>query len=119
MGAAQATGSPGAEQPTDVSSPAAPTVAGLPPVATSLRYDTDYPLIGYADRPTHNAIARLQDRLDQGATKLKFVPGRGYLDSLLQTLGIDPRLPDTGLFQDQPADRSHPRRHTARDLLRR
>jgi hypothetical protein len=92
VGAAQAAGSPGAGQPTGVVSLAAPAVGNLAraPIATSLRYDTDYPLIGYADRPTHNAIARLQDRLDQGATKLKFVPGRGYLDSLLQTLGIDP-----------------------------
>ena len=92
VGAAQAAGSPGAGQPTGVLSPAAPAVGNLAraPIATSLRYDTDYPLIGYADRPTHNAIARLQDRLDKGATKLKFVPGRGYLDSLLQTLGIDP-----------------------------
>jgi hypothetical protein len=51
------------------------------PVATSLRYDTDYPLIRYADRPTHNAIARLQDRLDKGEIKLKFVPGRGPVRS--------------------------------------
>jgi hypothetical protein len=61
-----------------------------PPVATALRYDSDYPLIGYADRPTHNAIARLQERLDRGEIHLKFVSGRGYLDSLLQALGIDP-----------------------------
>ena len=61
-----------------------------PPVPTALRYDTDYPLIGYADRPTHNAIARLQERLENGSTRLKLVPGRGYLDSLLQALGIDP-----------------------------
>jgi hypothetical protein len=60
------------------------------PVASALRYDTEYPLIGYADKPTHNALARLQDRMDRGEVKLKFVPGRGYLDSLLQALGIDP-----------------------------
>jgi hypothetical protein len=58
-------------------------------VSSSLRYDADYPLIGYSDRPTHNAIARLQERLKRGETHLKFVPGRGYLDSLLQALGID------------------------------
>lgn len=61
-----------------------------PPVATALRYDTEYPLIGYADKPSHNAIARLQDRINRGEVKLKFVPGRGYLDSLLKALGIDP-----------------------------
>ncbi|MDB6010146.1 MAG: hypothetical protein JWL65_2396 [Gammaproteobacteria bacterium] len=59
------------------------------PVVSALRYDADYPVIGYADRPTHNAIARLQERLERGETQLKFVPGRGYLDSLLQNLGID------------------------------
>jgi len=59
------------------------------PTASALRYDQEYPLIGYADKPTHNAIARLQDRLDRGEVKLKFTPGRGYLDSLLQALGID------------------------------
>src|SRR6185437_6548257 len=53
-------------------------------------YDTEYTLIGYADKPTHNAIARLQDRMDRGEVKLKFVPGRGYLDSLLKALAIDP-----------------------------
>jgi hypothetical protein len=58
-------------------------------VSSVLRYDTDYPLIGYSDRPTHNAIARLQERLERGETHLKFVPGRGYLDSVLQALGID------------------------------
>jgi hypothetical protein len=59
-------------------------------VGTALRYDTEYPLIGYADKPTHNAIARLQDRMDRGEVKLEFVPGRGYLDSLLKALAIDP-----------------------------
>jgi hypothetical protein len=60
------------------------------PVPSALRYDAEYPLIGYANRPTHNAIARLQERMDRGEVKLKFVSGRGYLDSLLQALGIDP-----------------------------
>jgi hypothetical protein len=58
-------------------------------VVSALRYDADYPVIGYADRPAHNAIARLEERLERGETRLEFVPGRGYLDSLLQTLGID------------------------------
>lgn len=60
-----------------------------PPVGSALRYDTEYPLIGYAEKPTHNAIARLEERLDRGDVKLEFVPGRGYLDSLLKALGID------------------------------
>jgi len=79
------------------SAPATPPVIGDPnrrvppaPVGTALRYDTEYPLIGYADKPTHNAVARLQERMDRGEVKLKFVPGRGYLDSLLKALAIDP-----------------------------
>lgn len=61
-----------------------------PPLTSALRYDSEYPVVGYGDRATHNAIARLQERLDRGEVKLKFVPGRGYLDSVLQALGIDP-----------------------------
>ena len=61
-----------------------------PPTATALRYDTDYPQIGYADRPTHNPVARLQERLDHGEVKLRFSGERGYLDSVLGALGIDP-----------------------------
>lgn len=77
--------------------PATPPVIGdpsrrvpSPPVGSALRYDTEYPLIGYAEKPTHNAVARLQERLDRGEVKLEFVPGRGYLDSLLKALAIDP-----------------------------
>jgi hypothetical protein len=73
-----------------VEAPAAAPAAGQSTgVASALRYDADYPLIGYSDRPTHNAIARLQERLERGEIHLKFVPGRGYLDSVLQALGID------------------------------
>lgn len=66
------------------SSPPAPVA-----VVSALRYDADYPVVGYAARPTHNAIARLEGRLERGETQLEFVPGRGYLDSLLQILGVD------------------------------
>jgi hypothetical protein len=60
------------------------------PAHTPLRYDVDYPTIGYADPPHHNAIARLQERLERGETQLEFKGPRGYLDSLLKALGIDP-----------------------------
>ena len=55
-----------------------------------LRYDTEYPQIGYSDTPTHNAFARLQQRLDKGEVKLEWKAPRGYLDSLLKALDIDP-----------------------------
>jgi hypothetical protein len=77
---------------TPTTGPARPgsVVTTRPGVFGALRYDTEYPLIKYGDRPTHNPIARLQERLDRGEVKLKFVAGRGYLDSLLKALGVDP-----------------------------
>jgi hypothetical protein len=68
---------------------AADGLFGAPPSAR-LRYDTEYPVIGYSGVPTHNAIARLQARLDRGELTLAFHPVRGYLDSLLKALAIDP-----------------------------
>ena len=58
--------------------------------AQGIRYTAEYPTIGYADRPTHNAIARLQERINRGELKLEFHEPRGYLDSVLKALGIDP-----------------------------
>ncbi len=55
----------------------------------SLRYDTEYPAIGYSDAASHNAVARLQARLASGEVKLEFNPVRGYVDSLLKNLNID------------------------------
>jgi hypothetical protein len=57
---------------------------------TKLPYDTEYPVLQYGRTPTHNAIARLQQRLAAGSVKLTFSAPRGYLDSLLQALAIDP-----------------------------
>jgi hypothetical protein len=56
---------------------------------TALRYDTDYPMIGYSSLARNNRVARLQQRLDRGEVKLEFKGARGYLDSLLPALGID------------------------------
>jgi hypothetical protein len=63
--------------------------AESPPLSSS-RYDTDYPTIPYAGSATHNAFARLQARMERGEVKLEYRPGRGYLDSLLKELKIDP-----------------------------
>jgi len=57
---------------------------------TRLPYDKEYPVMRYGRTPTHNAIARLEQRLQSGAVKLSFTEPRGYLDSLLAALGIDP-----------------------------
>lgn len=55
-----------------------------------LRYDVEYPAVGYGEPPRSNAIERLQERLDGGELELSFDGGRGYLDSLLAALDIDP-----------------------------
>jgi len=66
------------------------TPFGVRPPSAKLPYDTEYPVMGYSGPATNNPIARLQGRLDKGEVKLEFHPGRGYLDSLLQALDIDP-----------------------------
>jgi hypothetical protein len=55
-----------------------------------LRYDDEYPQIGYSDTPTHNAFYRLQQKIDKGEVKLEWREPRGYLDSILKALNIDP-----------------------------
>lgn len=57
---------------------------------STLTYDTEYPVIGYSGVATENAVAKLQARLDRGEARLAYKEGRGYLDSLLALLGIDP-----------------------------
>jgi len=79
-------------------SPAAESPGAGPPRFTSpllsqpntLTYDTEYPSLGYSGAATENAVAKLQARLDRGEARLVFAAGRGYLDSLLGLLGIDP-----------------------------
>jgi hypothetical protein len=58
--------------------------------AEGTRYEAEYPTIRYSEAPTHNAIAQLQDRLTRGEVRLEFRAPRGYLDSVLSALGIDP-----------------------------
>jgi len=60
-----------------------------PPRLSALRYDYEYPAIGYSGKPVDNRIARLQDRLERGELRLQFQAPRGYLDSLLKALQID------------------------------
>jgi hypothetical protein len=67
----------------------APTPFALP-TPTQLPYDKEYPVMHYERMPTHNAIARLQQRLAAGTVQLTWAAPRGYLDSLLKALAIDP-----------------------------
>lgn len=65
-------------------------VAASPDSGAGLVYDVDYPFIGYSGTPEHNDIARLTARIARGEVKLTFTEPRGYLDSLLAALHIDP-----------------------------
>jgi hypothetical protein len=86
--AALATGSAVAA-PDGPAGPPTPTVISTPTGGKSIRYDAEYPSVGYAGPASNNAIARLQERLNRGDVHLKFQPPRGYLDSVLSALGID------------------------------
>jgi hypothetical protein len=68
--------------------------AGVVPAPPSsgpvLRYDAEYPTIPYLRGPRRDAVAALIERLERGETRLDYRAGRGYLDSLLAALTIDP-----------------------------
>lgn len=55
-----------------------------------------------AEAAAGNPIERLQTQLDQGEVELKFHPTRGYLDSLLEALGVSP-LTQTLVFSKTSA----------------
>lgn len=76
--------------PAPAAADAGPNVVAASIVHGAIRYDSEYPTIGYADSPSHNAIVRLQERINRGEVRLKFEGPRGYLDSVLKALGIDP-----------------------------
>jgi hypothetical protein len=57
---------------------------------SNFRYDVEYPRLGYSLTATDNPITRLQARLESGELQLEYRPGRGYLDSLLEALDVDP-----------------------------
>lgn len=66
-------------------------IAALSLPAASLaqqRYEQEYPTIDYAEAPLNDPASRLFD--SGGAAKLSYREGRGYLDSLLEALEIDP-----------------------------
>ena len=76
---------------------AATTTAATAATAAQLRYDKEYPEIGYASSTPRDAIARLQQRIDTGAAKLKFEAPNGYLSSVLRELA-----PSVDLYTPSP-----------------
>ncbi len=53
-------------------------------------YDVEYPVIGYRQRTPTARAAKLAADLEAGRVELEYSPARGYLDSLLRALDIDP-----------------------------
>src|SRR5690349_8120949 len=68
----------------------ASAVATPPAPREPLRYDTEYPSMRYATAPRTDPVAKLAERLARGELKLERDPQRGYLDSLLAALEMDP-----------------------------
>lgn len=58
---------------------------------TTAASDADYEheAIGYGTATPHNAVTRLQERLDKGEAKLEFEEGTGWVRSVLRQLGVD------------------------------
>lgn len=56
----------------------------------ALRYDVEYPTIPYSTGARQDRVAKLAERLQRGQARLDYREGRGYLDSLLAALEIDP-----------------------------
>jgi hypothetical protein len=65
------------------------TAADNDRLRTNVRYDQEYPVIGYSGPATQNRVWRLQQQLGSGELKLAFEPKFGYLRSLLKALEID------------------------------
>ena len=66
-----------------------PVAATPAPPPETLRYDAEYPTMRYATAARTDPVARLAERLARGEAKLER-GSRGYLDSLLAALAIDP-----------------------------
>jgi hypothetical protein len=80
--------------PRSAQAPREAPLAGYAPTAPAtgapLRYDTEYPTIPYAKGRRTDAVGALIERLERGEARLDYHPARGYLDSLLVELDIDP-----------------------------
>lgn len=75
----------------------------------------DHPAIQYSTRPTHDAVARLNERLEKGELQLSFDGPRGYLRSVLATLDISPSS-QTLVFSENSLQRAHISRATPRAI---
>ena len=79
------------DSPAEAAAPGSDAVVNAAaPDEEPLRYDVEYPSIGYSSTAPRDRVADLTARIASGATQLAFHPVRGYLDSLLAELAIDP-----------------------------
>lgn len=64
---------------------------GATPGLAQLRYDTEYPVIGYGKTPPTDPFSERMAAVADQPDALRYTPtARGYLDSLLEVLDIDP-----------------------------
>jgi hypothetical protein len=88
LGTAACSGGDPAEQRAE------PTLQGYAPTAPAAgnmrRYETEYPTIPYTTGKRTDRVAALIERLERGEAELTYDGPRGYLESLLAALEIEP-----------------------------
>jgi hypothetical protein len=75
----------------------------------------DHAAIQYATRPTSDAIARLNQRVERGEVQLAFDGRRGYLQSVLGALDISPSS-QVLVFSENSLQRAHISKATPRAI---
>jgi hypothetical protein len=75
----------------------------------------DHPAIQYSTRPTHDAVARLNERLDKGGVRLSFDGPSGYLRSVLAMLDVSPSS-QALVFSENSLQRAHISKATPRAI---
>ena len=75
----------------------------------------DHPAIQYSTRPTHDAVARLNERLEKGELRLSLDGQSGYLRSVLTLLDISPSS-QTLVFSENSLQRAHISKATPRAI---
>jgi hypothetical protein len=79
------------------------------------RASRDHAAIQYSSRPTRDAVARLNQRLEKGELKLSSEAPRGYLKSVLTALDISTSS-QTLVFSENSLQRSHISKATPRAI---
>ncbi len=90
--------------------------AQAPP--TKLPYDREYPVMHYGRTPTHNAIARLQQRLAAGEIKLSLRSATRLSGFAARGTAHRCEFPGPGVLEDQFSDRLHQCRNAAGPVFR-